>query len=135
MPVPSPMILSMAFRRSSAARAPQAPAPLRDDNSARVARRRGACRAAAATVIAAGLLVACATQDEKDANTPVEKLYADAMDEATSGNYDRAIKQLDRIEGKAAGSILAQQAQLELAYLYWKTADKAQALATLDRFI
>ncbi len=81
-------------------------------------------------------LAACgATQAEKDAATPVEKLYADAMEDVEGANYDRAIKALDRIEGKAAGSILAQQAQLELAYLYWKTADKVQALATVDRFI
>ncbi|MFL6700591.1 MAG: outer membrane protein assembly factor BamD [Vitreoscilla sp.] len=81
-------------------------------------------------------LAACgATQAEKDAATPVEKLYADAMDDVEGANYDRAIKSLDRIEGKAAGSILAQQAQLELAYLYWKTADKVQAIATIDRFI
>jgi outer membrane protein assembly factor BamD len=88
-----------------------------------------------APVALAVTLAACATQAEKDAATPVEKLYADAMDDVESSNYDRAIKSLDRIEGKAAGSILAQQAQLELAYLYWKTADKVQALATIDRFI
>ena len=89
-----------------------------------------------APIAVAAALAACgATQAEKDNATPVEKLYADAMDDVESGNYDRAIKQLDRIEGKAAGSILAQQAQLELAYLYWKTADKTQALATIDRFI
>ena len=84
----------------------------------------------------AAVLAACGTsQAEKDAATPVEKLYADAMDDVEGANYDRAIKSLDRIEGKAAGSILAQQAQLELAYLYWKTSDKVQALATIDRFI
>ncbi len=89
-----------------------------------------------APISLAAILAACgATQAEKDAATPVEKLYAEAMDDAESSNYDRAIKALDRIEGKAAGSILAQQAQLELAYLYWKTADKVQALATVDRFI
>jgi outer membrane protein assembly factor BamD len=89
-----------------------------------------------APIALAAALAACgATQAEKDAATPVEKLYADAMDDVEGANYDRAIKSLDRIEGKAAGSILAQQAQLELAYLYWKTADKVQALATVDRFI
>jgi len=89
-----------------------------------------------APIAVAAALAACgATQAEKDAQTPVEKLYADAMEDVEAANYDRAIKQLDRIEGKAAGSILAQQAQLELAYLYWKTADKTQALATIDRFI
>src|ERR1700750_1731791 len=81
------------------------------------------------------MLAACASQAEKDAATPVEKLYADAMEDAEAGSYDRAIKHLDRMEGRAAATILAQQAQLELAYLYWKTADKVQALATLDRFI
>jgi outer membrane protein assembly factor BamD len=89
-----------------------------------------------APISLAAALAACgATQAEKDAATPVEKLYADAMEDVDSASYDRAIKSLDRIEGKAAGSILAQQAQLELAYLYWKTADKVQALATIDRFI
>jgi outer membrane protein assembly factor BamD len=104
-----------------------------------VSRRCGAALAGVTTRVApsalAAVLAACASQAEKDAATPVEKLYADAMDEATAGSYERAIKQLDRIEGKAAGTLLAQQAQLELAYLYWKTADKVQALATLDRFI
>ncbi len=89
-----------------------------------------------APISLAAVLAACgASQAEKDAATPVEKLYADAMDDVESSSYDRAIKSLDRIEGKAAGSILAQQAQLELAYLYWKTSDKVQALATVDRFI
>jgi outer membrane protein assembly factor BamD len=88
-----------------------------------------------ASISLAAVLAACASQAEKDAASPVEKLYAEAMDDVESANYDRAIKSLDRIEGKAAGSILAQQAQLELAYLYWKTADKVQALATVDRFI
>jgi outer membrane protein assembly factor BamD len=89
-----------------------------------------------APISLAAALAACGTtQAEKDATTPVEKLYADAMEDVDGANYDRAIKSLDRIEGKAAGSILAQQAQLELAYLYWKTADKVQALATVDRFI
>jgi len=89
-----------------------------------------------APISLAAVLAACGTsQAEKDNATPVEKLYAEAMDDADGANYDRAIKELDRIEGRAAGSILAQQAQLELAYLYWKTADKVQALATIDRFI
>jgi outer membrane protein assembly factor BamD len=89
-----------------------------------------------APIALAATLAACgATQAEKDAASPVEKLYADAMEDAETANYDRAIKSLDRIEGKAAGSILAQQAQLELAYLYWKTSDKVQALSTIDRFI
>jgi outer membrane protein assembly factor BamD len=117
------MTLSTAFRLLQ----PLAPA------SHRLHGRPVASRIAPFVLVA--MLAACASQAEKDAATPVEKLYADAMEDAESGSYDRAIKQLDRIEGKAAGTLLAQQAQLQLAYLYWKTSDKVQALATLDRFI
>lgn len=52
-----------------------------------------------------------------------------------SGGYDRAIKALERVEGLAAGTLLAQQAQLDVAYLYWKTGERAQALTTIERFI
>jgi outer membrane protein assembly factor BamD len=72
------------------------------------------------------------TISDKDS---AEKLYADARDEMSSGNYDKAIKLLERVEGKAAGSILAQQALLEQAYAQWRSGERATALATLDRFI
>ena len=53
----------------------------------------------------------------------------------SAGGYDRAIKSLERVEGLAAGTLLAQQAQLDLAWLYWKTDEKAQGLSTVERFI
>jgi outer membrane protein assembly factor BamD len=96
--------------------------------------RRLARALPALSVALALTLAGCASKD-KDDQSSVEKLYADAMEDANSGNYDRAIKSLAGIEGKGAGSILSQQAQLELGYLYWKTGDKAQAISTLDRFI
>ena len=40
-----------------------------------------------------------------------------------------------KVEARASGTLLAQQAQLDLAYTYYKTDDKPQALAKLDRFI
>lgn len=87
------------------------------------------------SVAIAFALAGCATHKDKEDQASVEKLYAEAMEDANSANYERAIKTLASIEGKGAGSLLSQQAQLELAYLYWKTQDKAQALSTLDRFI
>jgi outer membrane protein assembly factor BamD len=62
-------------------------------------------------------------------------LYAEAKDDMAAGGYDRASKSLERVEGRAAGTLLAQQAQIDLAYSYWKTGERAQALSTLDRFI
>ena len=52
-----------------------------------------------------------------------------------AGSYDRAIKSLERVEGLAAGSLLAQQALLDMAYLNWKSGERTAALTTIDRFI
>jgi outer membrane protein assembly factor BamD len=59
----------------------------------------------------------------------VEQLYADAKDDMNAGAWESAIKSLERVEGRAAGTILAQQAQIDLAYAYWRSGERAQALA------
>lgn len=63
------------------------------------------------------------------------KIYAEAKDESRSGAYDKAIPLFEKLEGRAAGTPLAQQAQLEKAYAQYKGGEQAQAAATLDRFI
>jgi outer membrane protein assembly factor BamD len=81
------------------------------------------------------LVAGCSSDSKRDDRESVEKLYADARDDLNSGSYDRAIKSLERIEGRAAGTLLAQQALLDMAYAQWKTGERVQAVATLDRFI
>jgi outer membrane assembly lipoprotein YfiO len=92
--------------------------------------------AVSAISIAAALLSGCdtTTRDETARWTP-ERLYTEAKEEAAAGNYEKAVKLYERLEGRAAGSMLAQQAQIERAYYLWKSGEKAQALATLERFI
>jgi outer membrane protein assembly factor BamD len=92
--------------------------------------------AVSAISLAAAFVAGCDTtgKDETARWTP-ERLYAEAKQEAASGNYDKAVKLLERLEGRAAGSMLAQQAQLERAYYLWKSGEKAQALSTVERFI
>src|SRR5205085_8471734 len=63
------------------------------------------------------------------------RIYAEAKDELNSGAFDKAIPLFERLEGRAAGTPLAQQAQLEKAYAQYKSNDHASALATLDRFM
>lgn len=96
-------------------------------------------RTLALPVLAAAILGAagCSSTPKEDPNSTaaVEKLYADAKDDLASGSYDRAIKTLERVEGRAAGTLLAQQASLDLAYAQYRSGDRASALATLDRFI
>ncbi len=65
----------------------------------------------------------------------VDKLYNEAKDEMASGGYDKAIGMYEKLEGRAAGTPLAQQAQLDKAWAQYKTNEPIQAVATLDRFI
>ena len=64
-----------------------------------------------------------------------ERLYSEAKEEMTAGAYDKAIGMYEKLEGRAAGTPLAQQAQLDKAWAQYKTNEPAQAVATLDRFI
>jgi outer membrane protein assembly factor BamD len=90
-------------------------------------------------ILAAALLAlaGCGSTPKEDPNSTqaVEKLYAEAKEEMASGAWDKAAKLFERVEGRAAGSLLAQQAALDLAYAQFKSGERALALATLDRFI
>lgn len=85
---------------------------------------------------AAMLLAGCASTPQDDtALWSPNKIYAEAKDELSSGGYDKAIKLLEKLEGRAAGTPLAQQAQLDKAYAHYKAGEAAQAIAALDRFM
>jgi outer membrane protein assembly factor BamD len=75
--------------------------------------------------------------DVKDetAGWSAAKLYSEAKDELNSGNYERAIKFFETLEARYPYGRYAQQAQLEVAYAYYKSGEPAQAIAACDRFI
>ena len=82
------------------------------------------------------ILSACSTvSEDKAANWSPNKIYAEAKAEANDGAYDKAIPLYEKLEGRAAGTPLAQQAQLDKAYAQFKSGEQAQAIATIDRFI
>lgn len=86
--------------------------------------------------LAAAMLAACSsTPDDATAAWSPNKIYAQARDEVAAGSYDKAIPLFEKLEGRAAGTPLAQQAQLEKAYAHFKAGDQAQAIAALDRFM
>ena len=62
-------------------------------------RRRCARMPAAVLPLLLALAACSSTPKDEFANTPVEKLYADAKEDMSSGGYERAIKQLERVEG------------------------------------
>lgn len=91
----------------------------------------------AVTLALAMALSACSSTGKDDPNSQasLDKLYADAKADMDSGSYDRAIKSFEKIEGRAAGTVMAQQAQLDAAWANYKSGEKAAALTVLDRFI
>ena len=82
-------------------------------------------------------LAACSTADPPDPTlgwTP-ERLYAEAKDELGSGNWDAAIKLLQKLEARYPFGLWAQQAQLDIAWAHFKDGERAQSLAAIDRFM
>jgi outer membrane protein assembly factor BamD len=90
-----------------------------------------------AAILAVSLLGGCASDllSDDPAKQTAEGLYADAKLDLANGAYEKAIKTLERVEARAGGTLLAQQALLDSAWASWKSGERAQAIATIDRFI
>lgn len=82
------------------------------------------------------LIVSCGwiSRDPTD-KMSAEQLYADAKSEMASGNWQRAREILTRLESRYPFGRYAQQAQIEIAYAYYKEGESAQAIAACDRFL
>jgi len=90
-----------------------------------------------AGLLAGFVLAGCGSSpDRKSADGEnLERLYAEAKSDLAGGAWDRAIKTLERIDARATGTLLGQQALLDLAYAQWKSGERTAALATVDRFV
>jgi len=64
-----------------------------------------------------------------------QKLYSEAKDNLNNRNYEQAIKYYEKLEARYPYGRYAQQAQLEIAYAYYKDTESAQAVRAADRFI
>jgi outer membrane protein assembly factor BamD len=64
-----------------------------------------------------------------------QKLYAEAKENLNDGNYERAVKLFETLESRYPFGRYAQQAQLEVAYAYYKDNEPISAIAACDRFI
>jgi outer membrane protein assembly factor BamD len=87
-----------------------------------------------------GLLAACNgntgnKEYDETRGWSAERIYTEARDEMNGGGWERAIKLLEVMEAKYPFGRFAQQAQMDIAYSYWKNNDAASALAACDRFI
>jgi outer membrane protein assembly factor BamD len=88
-------------------------------------------------VLALSLLAGCsglAVEDET-AGWSAQRLYGEAKDAIAEKNWEKAIKYFEKLEARYPYGRFAQQAQLEVAYAYWKDGERASAIAAVDRFI
>lgn len=63
------------------------------------------------------------------------RLYAEAKSELNGGGYEKAIKLYETLESRYPYGRFAQQAQIEIAYAYYKSDETASAIAAANRFI
>ena len=73
--------------------------------------------------------------DDKTINWSADKLYTEARDSLDNSNWSQAEEYYTKLESRYPFGRYAQQAQIEMAYAYWKDGDPAQAIQACDRFL
>jgi outer membrane protein assembly factor BamD len=63
------------------------------------------------------------------------RLYSAAKEELSQSNYEKAIDYFEKLQARYPFGRYAQQAQLEIAYAYYKYDEPDLAISTADRFI
>lgn len=74
-------------------------------------------------------------QIDETKNWSAQKLYSAAKEKLNEGSYEPAIKLYEKLEARYPYGRFAQQAQLEVAYAYYKDKEIAQAITAAERFI
>ena len=86
--------------------------------------------------VSLGLTTGCSvTPVDKTASMSPNTIYSESKEEMGLGQWEKAIPLLEKLEARAAGTPLAQQAQLDKAYAHFKSGEPAQGIATLERFM
>lgn len=89
-------------------------------------------------VLGTATLTGCSgTTEEKDETLgwSPQRMYSEAKEAMGDGAYERAIKLFEKLEARYPYGRYAQQAQLEVAYAYYRSLEPAQAIASCERFI
>jgi outer membrane protein assembly factor BamD len=91
-----------------------------------------------AALFLATLIAGCGLLPEVKDETvgwSANKLYAEAKDSLNEGGYEKAIKYFEKLESRYPYGRFAQQAQIDIAYAYWKSNEIQSSVAACDRFI
>jgi len=107
---------------------------------------RAACRTAGRLrwarlvllAIAVSLLGGCAIfgdQEDETKGWSQQKLYNEASAELRAGSYQKAVEYYEKLQSRYPFGKYAHQAQLDIAYAYYRSEEPASAIAAADRFI
>ena len=91
--------------------------------------------AAMSAILATGGCGLLPEEIDETAKWSANRLYTEAREAMGDGAYDKAIKYFEKLEARYPYGRYAQQAQLEVAYAYYKQNEPASAIAACDRFI
>jgi len=87
-------------------------------------------------MLAGLLLTGCATTStDPTEGLSAAELYAKAKERLDAGNYSKAIDYYETLESRYPFGDYATQAQLDVAYAYYRDNEPESALAAADRFI
>ncbi len=91
----------------------------------------------AAIMVMAGVTGCSLIPDQIDVtkNWSASKFYSEAKKSLGEGDYEEAIRYYELLEARYPFGKYAQQAQIEVAYAYYKYDEPDSALAAADRFI
>ena len=74
-------------------------------------------------------------EDDETVGWSAQRLYGEAKDAMSGKEWAKAIKYFEKLEARYPYGRFAQQAQIDIAYSYWKNGERASAMAAADRFI
>jgi outer membrane protein assembly factor BamD len=72
---------------------------------------------------------------DETAGWSAQRLYSEAKTAMNEGSWATAVKYFEKLEARYPFGRYAQQAQLEIAYAYYRDNEPASAVAACDRFI
>jgi outer membrane protein assembly factor BamD len=82
-----------------------------------------------------GWLQSLQTETDETAGWSAQRLYSEAKGAMNEGSWATAVKYFEKLEARYPFGRYAQQAQLEIAYAYYRDNEPASAVAACDRFI
>lgn len=72
---------------------------------------------------------------DETAGWSANKLYTTAKESMDSAAYEEAIKYYEKLESRYPFGRYSQQAEIDIAYSYWKSGERESAVAACERFI